>query len=69
MDYFLQINPFTHNIVKWPNILQKSSDIDLQNVDTPPYVLPEGFESFPCKLNSKCFSRKTLTVLKVFYLA
>ena len=30
-------------------------DTDIQNIDTP-YILPEDFESFSCKLNSKNFS-------------
>ena len=30
-------------------------DTDIQNIDTP-YILPEEFESFSCKLNSKSFS-------------
>ena len=30
-------------------------DTDIQNIDTP-CILPEDFESFSCKLNSKSFS-------------
>ena len=30
-------------------------DTNIQNIDIP-YILPEEFESFPSKLNSKCFS-------------
>ena len=30
-------------------------DTDIQNIDTP-YILPEEFESFSCKLNSKSIS-------------
>ena len=36
-------------------ILKDFFDTDIQNIDTP-YILPEEFESFSCKLNSKSFS-------------